>query len=162
VTAAHRCRNFDRGVREPKIAAGHGRRGARQILRKFQCIICSIDGDKGRSGLVQRMMDREWEVTMREKGLVIAFCALCAATGATVLTAASARAIPMVGYSVHSAAIHKATTIQKVRYTCRRHRCYYVSRPERAIRYNRYYRNGMYPGEAQYNYHYWGSPLNDP
>jgi hypothetical protein len=100
---------------------------------------------------------------MRAKGSATAFCALGAAIGATVLTAANARAIPLAGYSLHSAAIQQATTTQKARHVCRgRHRCYYVSRPERAIRYNRSNRNGMYPGEAEYNYHYWGSPLNDP
>jgi hypothetical protein len=93
---------------------------------------------------------------MREKGSIIASMLL----GATLFAPSSVQAVPLAG---GKAAIHQATTTQQVRCrSSRRNRCYYVSRPERAIRYNRSNRNGMYPGEAEYNYHYWGSPLNDP
>ena len=106
---------------------------------------------------------------MREKGLVIAFCAVIAAIGTTVFASSSARAMRLAGLN---SAIRQAIPTQEARYTCRgRHRCYHASRPERSHfngnnynHFNGYYYGwnwgGMYPGETEYNYHYWGSPLN--
>jgi hypothetical protein len=82
---------------------------------------------------------------MRQKGLVITLCAVTAAVGAAVFVP-SARALPLVGYSVHSAAIRQAITTQKARHVCReRHRCHYISRPEQTTRRTRqedYHRSG--------------------
>jgi hypothetical protein len=90
--------------------------------------------------------DAEWEAAMQEKGSVIAFCAVTASVGAAVFVSSSARALPLAGYSVHGAGIHQATTTQKARYICRgsrRHRCYYISRPEQTTRdFSGYYRSG--------------------
>jgi len=114
------------------------------------------------------VMTVEWEVTMREKGSVIAFCAVTAAImliGVTVFVSSSARAVSLAGHSGLKIAIHQATATREARYVCRgshRSRCYYVSHPEQTLRYNRRNWNGLYKGEAEYNYHYWGSPLNDP
>ena len=111
----------------------------------------------------------EWEIAMREKGSVIAFCAATAAIGATVFASAGARAVPLAGYSGLGAAIHAASPAQQVRYVCRgshRQRCYYyVARPEPARPPGYYPWNPgtwgkMYPGEDEYNVHYWGSGAN--
>jgi hypothetical protein len=103
---------------------------------------------------------------MREKGSVIAFCAVTAAMGATVFASSSAGAVPLAGYSGLNSAVRQAIPTQEARYICRgsrRHRCYYVSRPARP-HFNGYYYGsnwgGMYPGEAEYNVHYWGSGAN--
>jgi hypothetical protein len=114
----------------------------------------------------------EWEIAMREKGSVMAFCAATAAMAATVFASAGARAVPLAGYSGLNAAVHSATSAQEVRYVCRgshRQRCNYVAGPERSPGYHPYagyypYNRGvwgnMYPGESEYNVHYWGSGVN--
>src|SRR6516165_6226216 len=110
----------------------------------------------------------KWEVAMRERGSVIAFCAVIASIGTTVFASSSARAMRLAGLN---SAIRQAIPTQEARYKCRRHSCYYASRPERSHfngnshnHFNGYYYGwnwgGMYPGETEYNYHYWGSPLN--
>src|SRR6516225_2759755 len=117
-----------------------------------------------------RVLTAEWEVAMREKGSVRAFCAATAAIGATVLASSSARAVPLARSFGLKAAIHQTTIIQEARYICRgRHgrRCYYVSRPEHTLRYERPY---TYRYERPYTYgidpnaaiyHYWASPANN-
>ena len=105
---------------------------------------------------------------MREKGSVTAFCAVTAAIGATVFASASARAVPMA-YPALNNATHQATSAHEVRYICRgshRHRCYYVNvarsseRPPGYYPWNRGVWGNMYPGEDEYNVHYWGSGAN--
>jgi len=111
----------------------------------------------------------EWEIAMREKGSIMAFCAATAAIGATAFLSADARAVPLAGDSGLNAAIHSATPAQEVRYVCRgshRHKCYYVSvarpseRPPGYYPYNKGVWGNMYPGEDEYNVHYWGSGAN--
>jgi hypothetical protein len=143
VVTIHQCCRFADcrgwGGQKSRLAMGAG---PRQILWKFR--VYYLLHRRRQGFLVQGAMDQEWEVTMRGKGSVITFCALCAAIGATVLTAASARAVPLVGYSVHSAAIRQATTTQEARHVCRGHprRCYYISRPEQTTRQEDYHRSG--------------------
>jgi hypothetical protein len=104
---------------------------------------------------------------MREKGSLTAFFAATAAIGATVFASASARAVPMAGYSGLNSA--KATSAQEVKYICRgshRHRCYYASvarsseRPPGYYPWNKGVWGNMYPGQTEYNVHYWGSGVN--
>jgi hypothetical protein len=99
---------------------------------------------------------------MRERGSVTAFFAV---TAATVFASASARAVPMAG-GLNSA---RATPAQEVRYISRgshRHRCCYVNvarSSERPIGYypwNKGVWGNMYPGQTEYNVHYWGSGVN--
>ena len=106
---------------------------------------------------------------MREKGSVTAFCAVTAAIGATVFASASARAVPMAGYSGLNNATHQAIPAQEVKYICRgshRHRCYYVNVARSSQRSPGYYPwnkgvwGNMYPGQTEYNVHYWGSGVN--
>ena|SRR6516164_3888623 len=102
---------------------------------------------------------------MREQQSVMALCAVAAAimlTGATVLASSRAQAVPLARSSGLKAAIHQATVTQEARYICRGphgRRCYYVSRPERTLRYERPYTYGIDPNAAIY--HYWASPANN-
>ena len=102
---------------------------------------------------------------MREKESVMAFCAVAAAImliGATVFASSRAQAVPLARSSGLKAAIHQAAVTQEARYTCRGphgRRCYYVSRPEQALRYERPYTYGIDPNAAIY--HYWASPANN-
>jgi len=102
---------------------------------------------------------------MREKGSVIPFCGVTAATmlmGATVFASSSAQAVP--GYSGLKTAIQQASVIQEARYTCRGsnpRRCYYVAPPARSLGYDRSGWGGRYRAEANYPYYQWGSVLND-
>jgi hypothetical protein len=84
---------------------------------------------------------------MREKGSVVAVCAVTTMLSAAAFGSPSARALPLSGYSGLNAAIHHATTTQKARHVCRgRHRCHYVSRPPeqttRPTRQEDYHRSG--------------------
>jgi hypothetical protein len=92
--------------------------------------------------------DRE-ESMMRES--VIVFCVMPAAAmllGATLFASSRAQAMPLAGSSGLKSAIYEANATQKVGYICRRgsygRRCYYVSRPDRNVRYARPYANGAY------------------
>ena len=105
---------------------------------------------------------------MREKGFLTAFFAATAAIGATVFASASARAVP-IAYPGLNNASHQAAPAQEVRYICRgshRHRCYYVNvarsseRPPGYYPWNKGVWGNMYPGQDEYNVHYWGSPAN--
>ena len=111
---------------------------------------------------------RMGDSAMREKGSVTAFFAVTAAIGATVFASATARAVPMA-YPGPNNAAHKATSAQEVKYICRgshRHRCYYASvarsseRPPGYYPWNKGVWGNMYPGQDEYNVHYWGSPAN--
>jgi hypothetical protein len=67
-------------------------------------------------------------------------------------------------------AIHQSALVQQVPYNCRRgphgRECYYVSAPDRNLRYDRPYSNGVNPyyqprpyvGPGPYDYHHWGGP----
>jgi hypothetical protein len=115
---------------------------------------------------------RMGDIVMREKGSVTAFCAVTAAIGATVFASAGAQAVPLAGYSGLNTAIHSATSAQQVRYICRgshRQRCYHVAGPERSpgyypqagyYPYNKGVWGNMYPGQDEYNVHYWASGAN--
>jgi len=102
---------------------------------------------------------------MREKDSVMAFCAVAAAVmliGTTVFASSRAQAVPLARSSGLKAAIHQATVTQEARYICRGphgRRCYYVSRPEQPLRYERPYTYGIDPNAA--TYHYWASPANN-
>ena len=106
---------------------------------------------------------------MRERGSVTAFFAVTAAIGATVFASASARAVPMAGYSGLNHTTHQATPAQEVKYICQgahRHRCYYVNVARSSQRSPGYYPwnkgvwGNMYPGQDEYNVHYWASGAN--
>ena len=102
---------------------------------------------------------------MRKKESVMAFCAVAAAimlAGATVFGSSRAQAVPLARSSGLKTAIHQATVTQEARYICRGshgRRCYYVSRPEHTLRYERPYTYGIDPNSALY--HYWASPSNN-
>ena len=102
---------------------------------------------------------------MRKKESVMAFCAVAAAimlAGATVFGSSRAQAVPLARSSGLKTAIHQATVTQEARYKCRGshgRRCYYVSRPEHTLRYERPYTYGIDPNAA--TYHYWASPANN-
>jgi hypothetical protein len=102
---------------------------------------------------------------MRKKQSVMAFSAVAGAimlTGATVFASSIAQAAPLASYSGLKAAVHQATLTQEARYACRGphgRRCYYVSGPEHAPRYERPYSYGIDPNQALY--HYWASPANN-
>jgi hypothetical protein len=102
---------------------------------------------------------------MREKESVMTFCAVAGAVvliGATVFASSHAQAVPLARSSGLKTAIHQATVTQEARYTCRGphgRRCYYVSRPEQTLRYERPYTYGIDPNQALY--HYWASPSNN-
>ena len=102
---------------------------------------------------------------MRDKESVMAFCATAGAImliGVTVFASSRAQAVPLAMSSGLKAAIHEATVTQQARYICRGphgRRCYYVSRPEQTLRYERSYTYGIDPNAA--TYHYWASPANN-
>lgn len=90
--------------------------------------------------------------------------------GATLIAPSDAQALSLAASSGLRTAIHRASLAQKVPYVCRRgangRECYYVSPPDRNLRYERpssngvnpYYQPRPYVGPGPYDYHHWGGP----
>ena len=97
---------------------------------------------------------------MRES--VIAFCAVTAGMMLMGAIPASSGAQAISLASGFKTAIHQATATQEAHYICRRglqgRRCYYVSHPDRNLRYDRPYANGAYPYYQRMPWDYWAAP----
>jgi hypothetical protein len=104
---------------------------------------------------------------------IIGFAAAAAADmlmAATLFAPSGALATTLAAPAGLKTAIHQSALVQQVPYNCRRgphgRECYYVSAPDRNLRYDRPYSNGVNPyyqprpyvGPGPYDYHHWGGP----